>query len=529
MANLEQLQTAFRRGNITRREFLARVSALGLAAAVSPALLSTPARASAPKAGGRCRIAYNDCGTSDNLDPTISNSNCSSLLKMSMSNFLVEEGPGGVLIPELAESWESSADVKRWVFKLRQGVEFHNGKSFTAEDAVYSMTIHRKEGSKSQAKSYLEDVQEVKADGKHTLIFTLGQGNVDFPTVLAFPSLAMVPAGSTDYVDAYIGTGAYILESFEPGVRYLVKKNPNYWRTDRGHFDEIEILGIADVNARINALRTGQIDVMNECDLKTIHLLEKDPNIQIIRVTAKKHHLFPMRTDTAPYDNNDVRLALKYGINRADIVKKILNGYGSIGNDHPISAGMRFHAAELPQREFDPDKARFHLKKANMTGHTFDLHVADAPYAGAVDTALLYQQHARDAGVNINVVREPNDGYWANVWMHKSFCASKWSGRLNEDMMLTTAYSAGAPWNETFWNHERFNVLLKAARTELDENKRREMYVEMQRLVRDEGGSVIPVFGDFVYAANVNVSHTELSSSWELDGLRAPERWWFKS
>lgn len=268
---------------------------------------------------------------------------------------------------------------------------------------------------------------------------------------------------------------------------------------------------------------------MNECDLKTLPLLEKDPKIQVIRVTAKKHHLFVMRTDTAPYDNNDARLALKYAIDRQDIVDKVLNGYGSVGNDHPISPSYRFYAAELEQREFDPDKVQFHLKKAGLIDHTFSLHVADAPYAGAVDTAMLYQQHAVRAGLKLKVVREPDDGYWANVWMHKPFCASKWSGRLNEDMMLSTAYAAGAPWNETFWNHERFSALLKEARTELDENKRREMYVEAQRLVRDEGGSVIPVFGDFVYAASTRIGHDELSSSWELDGLKAPERWWFRS
>ena len=530
MSNIETLKNRFLQGRLTRREFLAQVSALGLAATLSPALLGTPARAATPKSGGRCRIAYNDCGMSDGLDPTISNSNCSGLLRGQLANPLVEEGPGGVLIPELAESWESSKDVKKWTFKLRKGIEFHNGKTFDVEDAIYSLASHRHEGTKSQAKAYLADVQEMKADGKYTLVITLSQGNVDFPTILAFPSLLMVPAGTTDYTN-FIGTGPYTLKLFEPGVRSLTQKNPNYWKDDRGHFDEVEILGIADVNARINALRTGVIDVMNECDLKSLHLLEKDPKVQVIRVTAKKHHLFPMRTDQAPYDNNDVRLALKYAIDREEIVNKVLNGYGTVGNDHPIGPAYRFHAteAELPRRAYDPDKARYHLKKAGLEGHTFNLHVADAPYAGAVDTALLYQQHAVKAGVNLKVVREPDDGYWTNVWMKKPFCASKWSGRLNEDMMFSTAYSSGAPWNETFWNNEDFNRLLKAARTEIDENKRREMYVDMQRLVRDEGGSVIPVFGDFVYAASSKIRYGELSSSWELDGLRAPERWWFES
>lgn len=530
MSAIETLKNRFLQGQITRREFLAQMSALGLAVTLSPGLLGSSAQAATPKSGGRLRIAYNDCGTSDGLNPTLSTSNCSGLVRGLGANTLVEEGPGGVLIPELAESWESSTDSKTWTIKLRQGVEFHNGKTLDVEDVIYSLSIHRQEGTKSQAKAYLADIQEMKADGKDKVVFTLSQGNIDFPTILAFGTLVMIPAGKTDYTD-FIGTGPYILDSYEPGVRALSHKNPNYWKTDRAHFDEVEIIGIADVNARINALRTGAVDVMNECDLKTLHMLKNDPNVQIIRVTAKKHHLFPMNTTKAPYDNNDARLALKYAINREEIVKKILNGYGVVGNDHPIGPAYRFHAteAELPNRAYDPDKAKYHLKKAGMEGHTFTLHVADAPYAGAVDTGILYQQQAADAGVNIKIVREPDDGYWTNVWMKKPFCASKWSGRLNEDMMLSTAYSGGAPWNETFWNNDRFNMLLKEARTEQDENKRREMYVEMQRLVRDEGGSVVPVFGDFVYAASNKIKFGELSSSWELDGLRAPERWWFDS
>ncbi len=162
MSNIEALKNRFLKGRITRREFLAQVSALGLAATLSPAYLGTPARAATPKSGGRCRIAYNDCGTSDGLDPTLSTSNCSGLLRGQLANPLVEEGPGGVLIPELAESWESSKDAKTWTFKLRQGVEFHNGKTFDVEDAIYSLATHRREGTKSQAKAYLADVQEIK-------------------------------------------------------------------------------------------------------------------------------------------------------------------------------------------------------------------------------------------------------------------------------------------------------------------------------------------------------------------------------
>jgi len=127
------------------------------------------------------------------------------------------------------------------------------------------------------------------------------------------------------------------------------------------------------------------------------------------------------------------------------------------------------------------------------------------------------------------VVNEPEDGYWSDVWMKKPWFASLWNSRISEDVMFSTAYAGGAPWNDTYWRNERFDELLKAARTELDETKRKQMYGEMQRIVSDEGGAVIPVFADFVDAADTKVRFSDLSSNWQLYGLRAAERWWFES
>ena len=521
MTKQNRLQEALARGRLPRREFLARTSALGLGAALSSTLASTPARAA--KRGGRFRLGFSDFSGTDTLEPHSLHSNGVELVLYSLCNNLVEEGPGGVLIPELAESWESSPDVKKWVFRIREGVEFHNGKTLDAEDVVYSLNLQLSEDANSGAKALLAAVQEIKADGPRTVVVTLEPGNVELPGILSYVALHIVPAGTTDF-SAGIGTGPYMLHSFEPGIEALAKRNPNYWKEGRGHFDEVQVLGIADAVARTSALRTGQIDAMNECDLKTARLLEKDPDVQVLRLAGKKHNLFPMRTDTAPYDDNDVRLALKYAIDREHVLKAILHGYGSVGNDHPIASSMRFHAGELPQRQYDPDKARFHLRKAGLENHEFALHVANVPFQGAVDTAVLYQQHAEKCGINIKVVREAEDGYWSDVWMKKPWVASKWSGRINEDVMFTIAYAATAPWNETFWN-----ALLGAARTELEEGKRREMYVEMQSILRDEGGALVPVFGEFVDAVSTRLGFGELSTNWELDGWRAPERWWFES
>lgn len=526
MSNLENLEQLFRLGKITRREFIERTAALGLAAATSSLFFSTHAQAAVPKKGGRLRMGLSGGSTTDSLDPA---TNTDMMMQVvicgQLGNSLVEINHKSEPVPELAESWESSADAKTWTFKLRKGVEFHNGKTLDADDVIYSINHHRGKNSKSAAKTIVDPIVDIKKDGKHNVIFTLNGGNADFPYIMSDYHLIMMPKGGKP--NAGIFTGAYILKEYEPGVRAFVTKNPNYFKSDRGHFDEVETLAISDVNARTNALKTGQIDVMNRCELKTVHLLKRTKGIQVMQQNGTKHYTFAMRCDTAPYDNNDVRLALKYAVNREQLVKTILRGYGVVGNDHPISKANQYHASELKQRLYDPDKAKFHLKKAGIGKVEFSLHTAEAAYVGAVDAGVLYKESAAKAGINIKVVREPNDGYWSNVWLKKPWCAVFWGGRPTEDMMFSTAYKAGAPWNDTFWNHERFNKLLVEARAELNQKKRREMYVEMQGIVRDEGGVVVPMFAADLAAATDKIAHGPLAVNYELDGFRGPERWWF--
>jgi peptide/nickel transport system substrate-binding protein len=239
------------------------------------------------------------------------------------------------------------------------------------------------------------------------------------------------------------------------------------------------------------------------------------------------HYSMPAQTTVAPFDNLDVRLALKYGIDRDEIVKKVLYGYGQAGNDQPITPSYRYYAKDLAPRPFDPDKAKFHLKKAGLSSLKVDLSAADAAFPGAVDAAVLYAEQAGKCGIAINVIRESNDGYWDKVWLKKPFCTAYWGGRPTEDVMLTLAYSKGAAWNEGQWSNDRFNQLLLLARGELDESKRRAMYEEMQHIVSDDGAVIVPVFANHVHAASTKVGHPEqLSGVWELDGGRCTERWW---
>ena len=529
MSELSRLTKMFEQNKISRRQFITQVSALGLMAAVSPALLSGTAHASVPKKGGRLTLGCTGGSTTDSMDPGTLTSNMNQNLNWQVRNNLVEIDHNFNAIPELAESWGASADAKKWTFKLRKGIEFHNGKTLTAEDVIYTLNHHRSEESKSAAKAYLKAIDSMKADGKYEIVFELSGGSADFPFILGDYHLTICPAGTKGQEwEKGVGTGGYILENWEPGVRAFAKRNPNYWKEGRAHFDEIETLSIVDTNARTNALKTGQINYMDRVELKTVHLMKKMPGITVTSTTGTAHYTIPMMVDQKPYGDNNVRTALKLAIDREALVKQILRGYGEVGNDHPIAPVNKYHAKDLEQRKYDPEKAKFYMKKAGMLDHVFNLHAADAAFAGAVDASILIKEHAKKAGININVVREPNDGYWQNVWIKKEWCMCYWGGRPIEDMMFSVAYADGAPWNDTHWSNAKFNELLVAARAELDEVKRRKMYYDMQEICRNDSGTVVPMYNQMVEASSDKLGHGPISGHMAMDGMRTGERWWMK-
>jgi len=527
MSNLSLLLKLFEQNKISRRELIARATALGLTAALSPALLANVSHASMPKKGGRLILGCTGGSTTDSMDPATLTSNMNQNLNWQLRNNLVEINHKLEPIPELAESWEASPDARTWRFKLRQGVEFHNGKTMTSEDVIFSINHHRGKDSKSAAKAYLENIKDIKAEGKYGLVFDLTSGSADFPFILGDYHLTICPDDTHgEEWEKGVGTGAYILEAWEPGVRAFAKRNPNYWKEGRGHFAEVETLAISDTNARTNGLKTGQINYMDRVELKTVHLMKRMKGIKVTATTGTAHYTMPMLVDQSPYGDNNVRMALKHVVDREALLKQVLRGYGELGNDHPIAPINRFFNKNLKQRRYDPDKARFYMKKAGMLDHVFNLHAADAAFAGAVDAAIMVEEQAKQAGIKIKVIREPNDGYWSNVWMKKEWCMCYWGGRPTEDMMFSVAYAKGAPWNDTHWDNKRFNELLVAARAELDNAKRAQMYGEMQEICRNDSGVIVPMYYQMVEAGLDKLAHGPISGHMEMDGMRIAERWW---
>lgn len=532
MDKITDIQRSFETGKMTRRGFMMGAMALGVSLASASAILNK-VEAATPKKGGRLRVGLTGGATTDILDPgQILDLYMIHLQFGQLRNGLTEVASDGQLIPELAESWDASPDAKTWNFKIRQGVEFHNGKTLTPTDVIDSLNHHLGEKSKSAAKGILSGIVSVKADGKHGVTVALSGGDADFPFLMSDYHLNICPSNGDGTIDwqSGIGTGGYILKQHEAGVRSFTTRNPNYWKAGMAHFDEVEINQIGDPTARSSALQTGALDCMNNVPTNTVHLLKRVPGLVVHPTTGNKQITLPMRTDTAPYDNNDVRLAIKHSIDRKQWLQKIVHGYGELGNDNPIGPANIYRATtdELPQREYDPEKAKFHLKKAGMSKLSIKFHAADTGFGGAIDAGQLMRDTARASGIDIEVVREPNDGYWSNVWMKKPFVACYWSGRPTENWIFSQIYAADASWNDTAWKHKKFNQLLVQGRAELDPKKRREIYVEMQQIVSNEGGVCLPLFTSDVMAYHERLAVPEkVGANWELDGAKNSERWWF--
>lgn len=528
---IKHLKRLVTEGKLSRRNFLTAAMAAGVGS-LAPALYSQAAMAS-PKKGGTLRQGLTGGATSDVLDPgQILDSYMINLQFGQIRNNLTEVSNTGGLVGELAESWEANADATQWVFKIRKGVEFHNGKTLDSQDVVDSLNHHIGEKSGSAAAGLLTGVKSVKADGKNTVVVSLAGGDADFPFILSDYHILVCPSNGDGSIDwkSGIGTGGYILDEHNPGVRSFTKRNPNYWKEGKAHFDAIESLGLEDPSARTTALRTDAVDCIQKVELKTAGRLARLSGVNVIATTGNKQITLPMRTDMAPYDDNHVRMALKLILQRQEWLDKIAFGYGQLGNDNPIGPANVYRATEeeLPQREYDPDQAKWHLKQAGMDKLSVTFHAADTAFAGAVDAAALMRESAKPANIDIQVKREPNDGYWSDVWMKKPWVACYWSGRPTENWMFSQVYAEDANWNDTFWKHEKFNKLLVQGRAELNPDRRREIYVEMQKIVNMEGGVALPLFLSDVMALNDKIGHPEvLGNNWELDGMKNAERWWF--
>lgn len=524
----KELQFLSRRvaaGKLSRREFLGRAAALGVAATFAEGLLGAAARAAGPRKGGTLRAGMQGGESTNSLDPATWQSQVPQQFGRQWGEQLLQISADGELQPCLAEEWGASADAKVWTFKIRKDVQFHNGKELTPEDVLATLERHSDKDSKSGALSIMKGIDTVRLDGGDVVV-TLKDGNVDLPYLLTDYHLMIQPNGGKDDPAAGIGTGPYKVVDNDPGMRHVGERFANYWRDDRGFADAIEIIVINDATARISALQGGQVEIINRIEPKIVELIKQVPGVTIRNVAGKGHYTFVVHCDTAPFDNNDLRLALKYAIDREDLVAKILKGYGSVGNDTPVNKAYPLFT-EMEQTVYDPDKAAFHFKKSGHDGPLL-LQVSDVAFPGAVDAAQLYQQSAAKAGIALEVKRQPGDGYWSEIWNKQPFCATYWAGKPTQDQVYTNSYVSTSDWNDSRFFRDDFDKLLYAGRSEMDAGKRKQIYADMGRIVHDEGGVIVPMFNDFIDATGPKVGGWVPDGNQEMMGGYALSKCWLE-
>ncbi|MBM3596564.1 MAG: ABC transporter substrate-binding protein [Alphaproteobacteria bacterium] len=473
---------------LSRRELIGSGAALA-----ASAVLPTAGTAQAPQRGGNLIIGLNSASSTDGLDPAFFNTAYVNCLGGQLYDTLTSVDERMQLKPRLAESWETGPGAKKWVIRLRRGVTFHNGKPLTSADVVFSLNHHRGKDTKSAVRHYLAPVVDLKATGTHEVTLELENGNADMAFLLSDWHFGIVPEGS-QFKDG-VGTGAFVLESFEPGVRARTRRNPNDWFGERGYVESVESVAINDSTARQSALLSGSVHMINFVLPNAVPVLERNPQVQLFNITGSGCNVFATRCDMAPYDNIDLRLALKYAIDREAILKTVLRGMGKLGNDHAIPDFDPQYAQGIPQRAYDIDRAKFHYAKSGHSGPVV-LTVADGAFAEALPMAQVFQASAVKAGIDFRINRVSMDGYYANVWLKNPFCAFNWGGRATADLMLSTAYASKSPLNASHFKSDKLDELLVRARAEIEPAKRKQMYHEAQLIVHQEAGEIIPVFNN---------------------------------
>ena len=235
-----------------------------------------------------------------------------------------------------------------------------------------------------------------------------------------------------------------------------------------------------------------------------------------------------MNCTIPPFDNPDVRLALKLLIDRKKYNQIVYGGNAQLGNDHPVSPIYPDYCADIPQRQHDPEKAKSLLKKAGVLDATFNLHYSGQGL-GASKGALVYSDMAAKAGIKIKPIQHPTDGYWDAVWLKKAFLMCDWLMRATANMGLSIAFKSDSSWNDTFWKRTDFDKLLLEARKTYDKAKRKELYCAMQQMIRDDGGQLIASFPNILDGAADNVKNIILNPLASLGALRVQEACWIDS
>ena len=459
---------------------------------------ATTTTTEAPREPKTLRFGYHAAATSaDTLDPAYRTSSTDGLFQTLVAEQLVRADENLTPTPHLAESWEANADGTEWVFKLREGITFHDGKPFVAADVVYTYQRLLDPDVASPGAGNLPGLEPdgVFARDDQTVVMRLTEPNVDWPAAITNSHTRIVPEGATnaDLAAQSLGTGAFKIDEFIPGeISTVFERNENYWQPGLPKVDYFEVITIPETEAMLAAIRGGQVDILSRAPSTALDDLDSHPEISVVTNPIGSSSVAYCQIDTPPFDNNDLRLAMKYATNRQQHNDLVYGGRAHLMNDIPLPSLIRFGLAG--SREHNLDMAREHLNRAGYP-NGIDLTLTLAAMEDWIEWTQVWQQQLGEVGINLELNVTPADTYWGDQWLTAPFAMTGWNVRT-VDHGLGLWYKSDADWNETHWASEQFDADLAAARSTTDEAVRTEIYGRLQQQIIDEGGHFVPdMFG----------------------------------
>jgi len=471
-------------------------------------LAALPAFAQPVQTGGTLRISFP--GSPRLLDPPITGSAEEWIVTSWLYNNLTRVDDKFNVQPDLAESWEPNANGTVWTFKLARGVKFHSGREVVADDVVASINRILDPNTKSRGKGGLGPIAKVEAVDPYTVRFTLSQPVADFPSNLALPYARITPRDTKLNLNTQAdGTGPFLLKEFVVGEKVIVERNPNYFRKGLPRVDQVQLLVFPDATAEINALKEGKTDIMWQVRPDQVALLTGASDVKVEEVPTGSFVPIVMRSDQPPFNNAQVRKALKLTLDRKIVVDNILGGHGAIGNDQSLPPNNPFYDASVKAPTRDIAKAKQLLKDAGYPdGLKATIYTSDAR-VGMLPLALLTQQMAKEAGFDISIQNVPWDVFLNTVWEKRPFYINNWFARPTTDTSITpffvTRDKCGS-LNDYYYSNPEVDRLLLAAQGELNPTMRKQLYGKAQQLIAEDCPAIIPFFKNNITAYRTKIA-----------------------
>jgi peptide/nickel transport system substrate-binding protein len=476
-----------------------------------------------PQRGGTLRAGFVGAGTAETLNPYLGITPIDQGRIQNLYDPLVMIDSDLNTKPGLALEWNPNSDATVYEVKLRPDVTFHNGKTFTANDVIYSIGLMAKPTSAALPFVSNIDLKGLKAVGKDIVRIPLKVPDADLAANFVYYNTWIVPEGLKDFTKP-VGTGPFQYQSFNPGQQSVFTRNPNYWVSGKPYVDALKITSITDPTARLNALLSGQIDAMAQLPFAQGKAHQAAGDMTVLVAKSPQPMMFYMDTTKPPFNDNRVRMAVKLIADRPALVEGAISGFGTVGNDI-VGKGLPFYDESLPQRVQDIDQAKQLLKSAGMANGTIELQTSQI-FPGFVESATLLAQQAKAAGLTMRLKQEPANAYYnpSLLYLKMPFAETQWPAPSLKFFYLQ-ALASDAPYNETHWHDKSFNDLLFGAIGELDKAKAQDLWNQVQQIQYEQGGYLNWTNADWVDGLSNKVKGLEPNSAGALGNFLFLNAW----